>query len=130
MAFTYTNTCPTDKDKLRLLISDTDSSHPIFDDNELTVMLEVYGNSLHYSAAGCCRALATNAARMAIAFSIHGGDISISKTQIAKHYMTLADMFETTDANINIVEYFDAVEDEISKFGEDFSEMVGDNELY
>ena len=129
MAFTYTDTCPTDKDKIRLKLSDTNSSNYLFSDNEITSLLAMEG-TINYTCAAACRAIAANRALQAIFFSIHDRDIQIDKTKIPGHFITLAKMFMDNEALTNVVEYFDSVDSEIDQWGQESGEYVGDDELY
>lgn len=58
----YDSSLPTDKDKLRLLIGDTDEADELLADAELTFLLGLGGN-LYQAAAEACRAIAGKLAR-------------------------------------------------------------------
>lgn len=58
----YDPTLPTDKDKLRLLIGDTNNADLLLQDTELTYLLTLGGN-IYQAAAEACRAIAGKLAR-------------------------------------------------------------------
>jgi hypothetical protein len=67
MSFTYNPTLPTDKDKVRLKIRDTDTANPVrqlWQDEEITAVLafDTVGGDLNLAAAELLEALAVNAA--------------------------------------------------------------------
>ena len=130
MSFSYNAATDTYLNRVRLLISDTNSTSYLFSNEEIALFANIYGENAHFIAAGCCRALASNKALQAIFFSLHDRDVQIDKRDIPKHFITLAKMYETAETNITIVEYFDSVDSEVDQWGRELGEMVGDNELY
>lgn len=67
MSFTYNITLPTDKDKVRMKIRDTDVANPtrqLWSDQEITAVLSfaTVGGDLNLAAAELLEALAVNAA--------------------------------------------------------------------
>lgn len=76
VAFTYSSDAPTTVHKIRLLIADTvqfDSSGAtvyVFEDEELTTLLDLHGGNLFAAAAGAIRA---KMAELAKAYSISAG---------------------------------------------------------
>jgi len=58
MTFTYDVT--TDAGKVRLLITDTDSTYPIFNDDEISAYLSMNASSVKRAAAGALRTIAAS----------------------------------------------------------------------
>lgn len=92
MTATYNTTSPTDRDRLRLKIGDTNTSHPIFEDEELDMILDEDAEVL-LAAASACRAIAASSAKQAVFLSMPG--ISISKISVPDKFLELARVFET-----------------------------------
>ena len=92
MTATYNTSSPTSRDKLRLKIGDTNTSHPIFEDEELDMFLDEDGEVL-LAAASACRAIAASSAKQAVFLSMPG--ISISKISVPDKFLELARVFET-----------------------------------
>lgn len=92
MVATYTTTNPSTRDKLRLKIGDTNTSHPIFEDAELDMILEEDSEVL-LAAASACRIIAASASRQAVLLSMPG--ISISKISIPDKFLEMARQFES-----------------------------------
>jgi hypothetical protein len=124
MSFSYNYDSPLLRDKLRLLISDTDSSDNVFEDEELSIFLDLEDANLNLAAARACRSIAMSRARQAVVVKIMG-DISIDKSKIATIYLTLADKFENREIN-TVEEYWDSFSVEVDRFGIDNSEYVGE----
>lgn len=95
MPWSYEPDLPTDKDKVRLLIGDTDTDDQLLVDSEIQHFIDTHGN-LNRAAAECCRAIAAMYARE-VSRSIGGlqGDFS------AKHRQYLA-MAENLDSNTHL----------------------------
>ena len=66
-----------------------------FSDDEIDQILSDYGNDLNLSAAHCCRALATDAARF---FAYSSGDEKVDRTKESEHFLRLAEMYEAQAA--------------------------------
>ena len=91
MTATYNTSSPTDRDRLRLKIGDTNMQFPIFTDLELDMFLDDEPDVL-LAAAACCRSIATSRARQAVMLTLPG--VTISKTSIPATYSDMADAFE------------------------------------
>lgn len=91
MAFTYDDSLATDRDKLRFLIGDTDSANAQFSDGEIAYMNTKAG-SPDFAAIGAARVLAAKYSRLADT-SIE--TVSVSHSQKAKAYLTLADALQS-----------------------------------
>ena len=60
---TYDNNLDLDRDKIRLLVGDTDDDHQMLADNEIAFFLAQNGDDLYMTAAMCCEAIASKFAR-------------------------------------------------------------------
>jgi hypothetical protein len=84
------------REKVRYLIGDTGAGKSpaqpeVFTDDELDMVIDEAGGGLYDSAALAYIALASNAARHAIAWKILSQDFEIDKRDIPKHFRGLAD---------------------------------------
>lgn len=90
MAATYDTTLATDKDKVRLLIGDTDTARAELSDEEITASLTIYG-SVGPTSAALARAISAKYMRR-VTTAIDG--FSVAYSDIAKNYAALADRLE------------------------------------
>lgn len=90
MAWTYDPELPTDKDRVRLLIGDTDSAASLFSDEELTALISLYGG-VNSAAVAAARGLAAKYSRNADKWV---GDLKILASQKARAYLDLATALE------------------------------------
>ena len=127
MSFTYTPSTKSNRDVLRLMISDTDQDDHIFEDEELDIIL-TQEPDLNMAASFCCRSIAINQARQAVAIKIMG-DVSIDRTKIPKFFIDLSDKFEKREINAPI-SYTDSYLYGIDHLGFDISEYKDDDELW
>jgi hypothetical protein len=117
VAFTYQFGANPTIDAPRLLIADTDATHPIFDDREIQLMYTIdppvvftagqsqdgtipltYGTaSYRRVAAGLLDALASNKARLSAALEVL--DIKLDPSKAAKALMDQANNLRTIDDN-------------------------------
>lgn len=88
MSWTYNAGLPTDKDMVRFLLGDTDTSHQQVTDEAIAVMLEQYGDP-YYAAAALAEGLAATYARSEASISIDGYSSSGGNTS-AQAYLDLA----------------------------------------
>lgn len=86
MAATYDLT--TNIGQVRLLIADTDTVTPDFQDEELTALLTLEGGSLKRAAARALETLAASRARLAVRKT--RGEVTDDLTQIAKELRATA----------------------------------------
>lgn len=75
-----------DRDKVRLLIGDTDEDDPLIYDQEIAFFLEEFGG-VRAAAAAAARAIAAKFSRLA---DKQVGDLSLKMSQKAKAYLDLA----------------------------------------
>jgi len=122
MAFTHD--ASTSEGLLRTLVNDVTSTDYVFEDAELTAILDQNSDDLWASAADCCRSLAAKYAKEAIKLGLGKGDISLDKTKKAEYYMSLAKIFDSR-SGIDAVEYVDSMNYDISSIGTDKSEYIG-----
>lgn len=87
MTWSYTgDPSSSDKDTVRFLIGDTDTSSEQLSDEEIAYLITEHGSAQAAAIAGC-EALQAKYARQA---DQKTGDISISYSQLSKHYQQLA----------------------------------------
>ncbi len=91
MAFTYTGALTTDLEKVRRLISDTNSAAALFTDAEITFFLED-GGSVYKAAALAARAIA--ASKALLAQSVSEGGFSENLGPMAANWLTMAQAWE------------------------------------
>ena len=84
---TYTDTLPTDLDKVRYLIQDTNTTDFYFSDNEITAMLTLWG-SYNSTAIACCEILASRFIQKAENKTV--SKLSLSYGDLSKKYASLA----------------------------------------
>lgn len=92
MAFTYDPT--TSRGRVRLLVRDTVEADAIFTDAEVDALLSLSGSDVWLAAASAYRALAGDAARVAVAYQILG-ELNIDRKTIADKMNAIADKLET-----------------------------------
>lgn len=90
MAWTYDSSLATNKDRVRFLIGDTDTTDQQLQDGEITWVLTRVG-CIEKAAAKCCRALAAKYSRQADSTV---GDLAVKKSQRAAAYLELAIQLE------------------------------------
>lgn len=95
MAFTYTGALTSDLEKVRRLISDTDSANALFTDAEIEFFL-AEGGSMYRGAAMAARAVA--ASKALLARSIREGDFSEDLGAMVDNWLTLAKTWEAKSA--------------------------------
>lgn len=89
MTFTYTgDPSVSDRDKVRFLIGDTDSTDALVSDEEIEWSLGEAG-SIYQAAHDLCTVIASKFARLATSKSV--GDLSLSYADRAETYHRLAD---------------------------------------
>lgn len=86
----YDDSWPTDKDYVRWLIGDTDTSNEALSDNEINGLLDKV-SSPELAAAGAARSIAAQAAKEPdFAF----GTFEMSQGEVVDHYQSLAKQLE------------------------------------
>jgi hypothetical protein len=123
--FTYNDTTPGIRDKLRTIIGDNDGDDYIFSNEELDIFLTRNGNGLERSAADACRAIAFSATKQAVIVKLL--DTQIDRSEIPRIYLQMANTFERQERNVPI-EYWDSFAYDVDCIGQDRSEYVGDDE--
>jgi len=73
---------------VRLALGDTDSTAPLFTDEEISVYTDARGTNVNLAAADACDALATRFAR---AFDFDTDGQKFSRSQMAKAYREMAE---------------------------------------
>lgn len=80
--FTYTDTWPADRDYLRWLIGDTNTTYRKFYDEELTEILSVRaGGKVNQAAGLCCRILSQDPDRLVLTWQGMSGAITLRELQ-------------------------------------------------
>jgi len=128
--FTLNETSPGTRDKLRVLIGDTNPDGNIFSDEELNIFLTRQSNNLDKAAADACRAIAVSSVKLALIVKLL--DTSIDRSKIPQLYLNLAKEFQARADLIDYkepIEYIDSMNYNVNEFGEDKSEYVDDEEL-
>lgn len=87
MSFSYNPNLTSDLDKVRLAIGDTDSTNPLFSDEEINAQLAIYGSVLE-TAATFAESAAAKYARM-VNISVDG--LSTSYSDLARNFANLAE---------------------------------------
>lgn len=96
MTFTYSGDPSTStRNYVRFLINDTDSTDPLFTDEELNYVISEAGSNAYKAARECAEILIARFSRLADSSSKSVGDISVSESFSAKiqHYKELANSF-------------------------------------
>ena len=91
MSFTYDPTLPTDRDKVRIMIRDTDTANPdrqLYQDEEIDAVLALQASDLNLSAAFLLDGITANAALLAKLEKI--GDYTINSNPAQNDTLTLA----------------------------------------
>ena len=128
MAFTYSTTLSLDRDKLRFLIADSDSSNIIYQDAELDGVLSMDSN-IFRAAAIALRARASSFIEKAIQYSIGAdirGALSVDRREIIKNFNLLITSYEARAETPD--EAFDRFDFNIDMFGRDRSHYQGRTE--
>jgi len=132
----FTNDPTTDRGKVRLLIKDNaigedgPVSGPIhgtdfvFTDADIDAFLDLNGDDVWRASADACRSLAADGIGGALLVRLSGIDVDLKK--IPEYWMALAARYQARSDNDDPVEYIDSYDHQISSFGEDESEYVGD----
>lgn len=94
MTFTYTGALTTDLERVRRLISDTDSANALFTDAEITYFLTT--GSVYKAAALAARAIASSKALLAQRIS--EGDFSEDLGAMAANWLALAKTWDALDS--------------------------------
>lgn len=126
MTATYDPTLPADKDTVRFLVGDTDTSNAAVSDEEITASLALFG-SVYNTAAGVADALA---AKYSSSTSISiSGLVSVAQEQKALAYRALAVRLRSQAATMNVgapfvggvsIAAMDAVQDDTDRVPNQF----------
>jgi len=95
-SFTYSgDPSASDRDKIRLLLQDTDSSDPLLTDSEIAFLLSEASGSVYQAAHDGAYMLAAKFTRLADSTSKSVGGLSLSKTysQMGQKYRELGESF-------------------------------------
>lgn len=128
--FTLNEASPGTRDKLRVIIGDTNPDAPVFSDEELGVFLTRNSDNLDKSAADACRAIAFSSIKLALVVKLL--DTSIDRSKIPDLYLKLAKEFQDRADKVDYnepLEWIDSQNYRVDEYGVDTSEYVGDEEL-
>ena len=92
MGFSYTTSPAGAKDKVRLLIADTSAASYTFEDDEITIALDLWSQDVQLAAVQLLRSRAAALAANAISYSV--GGFSMNRTALADKFLALADAIE------------------------------------
>ena len=92
MSFSYNPSSPVNRDRLRLLIPDTDPVNYMFEDAELDLFLSIFGE-LHLAHAASIRTIATDKAKLAIFYQI-SEEFELDRREVPKYLIRLAEQIE------------------------------------
>lgn len=95
MTWTYQDTMPTEKDKVRFYVGDTSASDPMFSDQEIEFALLEAGGDVRAAATLCLTHKATEWARLA---DLKEGQLSISYSQRSAQMLAAAEAITTNTA--------------------------------
>ncbi len=127
MSFTYSTTLSTTQDKLRFLISDTEATSFVFQDEELAGLLMMETN-VFFAAALALRQRMASFVTKAIKYRVGatGGTaaLEIDRTSIIKSFETLIKSYEAR-ALSELDEVFDRLAFDVDPYGRDVSEYQG-----
>lgn len=131
MAFSYNNSLSSDRDRVRFLISDTDSTNVIYQDSELDGVLGIDSNFFR-AAAVALRARATSFIEKAILYSVGAGGrssiLSVDRREIIRNFNLLIESYEARAETP--AEGFDRFDFNTDIFGRDRSRYQGDNNVF
>lgn len=119
MTFTYTGILDTDLEKVRLEIGDTDSSDPLFSDEEINHKLTESSNDIILTASSLCFILAARFSRQ-VSFSMDGQRVDLSDK--AKMYKVMGEKLQARSGSgivsqpLTIVDGYAPVDDEPDMF--------------
>jgi len=127
----YSYSLSTSRGKVRLLIRDTTDEvvpikgeHYVFSDAEVDAFLELNSEDVWAAAADGCNALAADEILGALRLKLSG--FEIDRTKVPEYWNKLAEKYEKKAKEGAVVEFIDSFAYEISEFGEDDSEYMGD----
>ena len=125
MSFTYIP--GTARGRVRLLVSDTDTADAtkqIFTDAEIDDFLAIESNEVYAAAAAACESMAALSARSALRMKLERL-LEIDRKDQPKHFRELAKMYRERSVSAP-AEEIDSMDYNVSPFGRDQSEYVGD----
>jgi len=128
----FTLNYDTDRGRCRLLIHDTTDgvlgTDYVFEDAAIDAALSLNSDSVWLASSDLCRSLAAKTTDASFSFKIPGA-IELDKRQIAKLYLSLAkEYYSRASGSADMVaEYIDSFDLNISDYGVDAGEYVGDN---
>src|SRR5262245_26276804 len=89
MAWTYNASMPTDKDKVRWLVGDTDENDPLVQNEEIEFALTLESNDVYKAGATVCRAFSARL-RRELTLDPSPGSVSLDSQKQADGFLDLA----------------------------------------
>jgi hypothetical protein len=127
VSFSYDTTLAADRDRVRILISDTASAGAVYSNEELDGLLSLAGN-VYQTAALALRARAASFVGKTIKYNIGAeirGALSLDRTKVIQEILRLATSYDEK-ATLGVPdEFMDRAAFCIDAFGRDVSEYQG-----
>lgn len=128
----YTYNVSTSSGMVRFLVGDktmekdipVQGENYIFEDAEIDALLDLNSGEVWAASADACRRLAADEILGAVILKLQG--FMLDKEEIPTHWMALADKYDAKAKAGDLVEFVDSFDHDISEFGEDDTEYVGD----
>jgi hypothetical protein len=89
MSWSYDENLSTNKDKVRSLVQDTDSSVPLISDEEITLQLTLFTSQLFLAAAACCDLISLQLAKQESLET----DLVFDVQKASERYAAMADKY-------------------------------------
>ena len=128
MSFSYSTSLSTTKDQIRFLTADTVSASAVFQDEEISGILNNIEPNVFYAAALMIRqrmaAFVTKAIRYRVGATGGTSALEIDRTGLIKNFSLLADKYEAK-ALSQLDEVFDRFAFDIDTYGRNRSEYQG-----
>jgi len=120
MTWTYNSSVSTDRDKIRLLIGDTDTNDQLLSDEEISFVIAEQPN-VYYAAAQCCETIAGKFGRD-VSTTLEG--LSIAKRQRFENYLNMAETLRVTAMRVKPGKPFAAAIDKDDRDAYSHKEMT------
>lgn len=122
---TFQHDPATDEGLLRTLTQDADSTDYVFEDDELTNVLDQNEGDVWAAAADLCRALAAKYTKAAVNINLGKYDLVVDTRKKAEYFLSLAMKYDSR-SNGSQVDYWDSIDYNVDNAGKDNAEYIGD----
>lgn len=120
MTWSYSgNPADSDKDRIRFLIGDTDSTFPLMTDEEINYVITTESND-KIIALRCCESISASLAKKV---SGSMGRISVQEEQLMKHYEQLCRRFRKSIPSVPYVGGLSLTEKEMDKTNTNLTQL-------